>query len=68
MIATETGPQLLQEGIFIKGQILAGFLDLQGERILPLIERAEIEKSAAYSSELASADADNNLVLFKIHD
>lgn len=67
MIATQTGPQLLKKGILIKGKILARFLDHQGERILPLIERVEIEKSPASPSELARA-ADNNLVLLKIHD
>lgn len=67
MVATETGPPLLKKGILIKGKILAKFLDHQGERILPLIERAEIEKSPATPSELARA-VDNNLVLLKIHD
>ena len=67
MIATETGPQLLQKGILIKGKILARFLDRQGERMLPLIERVEVDKSAVPPSELTGIAADNTLVFVTIH-
>ncbi len=67
MIATETGPLILQEGILIKGKILARFLDRQGERMLPLIERVEVEKSAVLPSELTGIAADNTLVFVTIH-
>ncbi|MBW1749994.1 MAG: hypothetical protein JRJ37_04710, partial [Deltaproteobacteria bacterium] len=58
MIATETGPQLLQDGILIKGKTLARFLDRQGERILPVIERSEVEGTAVELAELTDIVAD----------
>jgi hypothetical protein len=67
MIATETGPQLLQAGILIKGKILARFLDRQVERILPFIERAEVEGTPVEFAELADVVADNELIFLKIH-
>ena len=68
MIATETGPRLLQAGILIKGKTLARFLDRQGERILPVIKRAEVEGIPVESGELAVEVADNKLIFLKIHD
>lgn len=67
MIATETGPQLLQAGILVKGKTLARFLDRQGERILPVIERAELEGTAVELAELTDVVADNELIFLKIH-
>lgn len=67
MIATETGPRLLQAGILIKGKTLARFLDRQGERILPVIERAEVEGTPVELSELADEITDNELIFLKIH-
>ena len=66
MIATETGPQLLQDGILIKGKTLARFLDRQGERILPVIERSEVEGTAVELAELTDIVADNELIFLKI--
>jgi hypothetical protein len=68
MIATETGPRLLQAGILIKGKTLARFLDRQGERILPVIKRAEVEGIPVELAELAVELADNELIYLKIHD
>jgi hypothetical protein len=68
MIATETGPQLLQAGILIKGKTLARFLDRQGERILPVIKRAEVKGIPVELAELAVELADNELIYLKIHD
>jgi hypothetical protein len=68
MIATETGPQLLQTGILIKGKTLARFLDRQGERILPVIERAEVKGTPVKLPELADIVTDNELIFLKIHD
>jgi len=67
MIATETGPQLLEEGILIKGTVLARFLERQGERILPIIDRSKVEKSAVPPSELAGMVAGHTLIFLKIH-
>ena len=67
MIATETGPQLLQTGILIKGKTLARFLDRQGERILPVIEQAEVENTPVELAELTDVVADNELIFLKIH-
>jgi hypothetical protein len=66
MIAAETGPQLLQAGILIKGNTLARFLNRQGERMLPLIERAEVEKSAVPARELAGLIDNKQLVFITI--
>jgi hypothetical protein len=68
MIATETGPRLLQAGILIKGKTLARFLDRQGERILPVINRAEVEGIPVELDKLAVEVADNKLIFLKIHD
>lgn len=68
MIATETGPRLLQAGILIKGKTLARFLDRQGERILPVIARAEVEGIPVELNKLAVEVADNKLIFLKIHD
>ena len=67
MIATETGRRLLEEGILIRGKILARFLRRQGERILPLMERVELEDSTLSPSELAGMVADNNFVFLTVH-
>ncbi len=67
MIATETGPQLLQDGILIKGKTLARFLDRQGERILPVIERAEVKGIPLEPGMLADAITNQELVFLKIH-
>ena len=67
MIATETGPQLLQTGILIKGKTLIRFLDRQGERILPVIERAEVEGTPVELAELTDVVADNELIFLKIY-
>lgn len=66
MVATETGPQLLQSGILIRGTILARFLDRQGERILPLIDRAEVDSSSEQPAKLAGLVKDQDKVLLKI--
>jgi len=68
MIATETGPRLLQTGILIKGKTLARFLERQGERILPVIERAEVEGIPVELDKLAVEVADNKFIFLKIHD
>ncbi len=68
MIAAETGPQLLNKGILIKGRILARFLDRQGERILPLIDQAEIEGLPVASEKLVDQVVGNELVFLKIID
>ena len=67
MIATETGPQLLQDGILIKGKILARFLDRQVERILPVIKRAKVKGIPLEPGMLADAIANEELVFLKIH-
>jgi len=67
MIATETGPQLLQDGILIKGKILVRFLDRQVERILPVIKRAEVKGIPLEPGMLADAIANEELVFLKIH-
>lgn len=66
MIATETGPQLLQTGILIKGKTLARFLDRQGERILPVIERAEVKRIPLEPGMLADAITNQELVFLRI--
>ncbi len=43
MIATETGPRILENGMLIKGAVLGRFLDRQGERILPLIAAVQVD-------------------------
>ena len=68
MIATETGPRLLQTGILIKGKTLARFLERQGERILPVIERAEVKGDPVELAKLADVVADSELVFLNIHD
>jgi len=67
MIATETGRRLLEEGILIRGKILARFLRRQGGRILPLMERVELEGSILSPSKLAGMVTDNNFVFLTIH-
>ncbi len=66
MIATETGPQLLQTGILIRGKTLARFLDRQGERILPVIERAEVKGIPLEPAMLADAITNQDLVFLRI--
>lgn len=68
MIAAETGPQLLNKGILIKGRILARFLNRQGKRILPLIDQAEIEGLPVASEKLVDQVVGNELVFLKIID
>jgi len=68
MIATETGPQLLREGILIRGRILARFLDRQSERILPIIARAEVEGTRVKAGELVDEVVDSELVFLKIYN
>ncbi len=43
MVATETGSRILTHGVLIRGRTLVRFFDRQGERILPLIVRAELD-------------------------
>ena len=43
MIATETGPRILENGMRIKGAVLGRFLDRQAERILPLIAAVQMD-------------------------
>ncbi len=66
MIAAETGPLLLQAGILIKGKTMGRFLDHQGERILPIIARVEVEKSAVPLTKLATIATDSNLIFLTI--
>jgi hypothetical protein len=67
MIATETGPRLLETGILIKGKTLARFLDQQGKRMLPLIERVEVEKSVVPVSDLAGLVENKQFVFITTH-
>jgi hypothetical protein len=60
MIATETGPRILRQGILIQGTVLVRFLDRQGERILPLIKTVQIDgrkTDAKATGEKITADA-----------
>ena len=62
MIATETGSQLLQTGLLIRGEVLARFFARQGERILPLIVRAELDDVAIEPEQLASVLGEQDIL------
>ena len=66
MVATETGPQLMKAGVLIRGTILTRFLDRQAERILPIIEHAEVDNITLEPDELADALIDNRLIFLKV--
>jgi hypothetical protein len=67
MVATETGPQLLKDGIPIKGTVLARFLDRQGARILPIIDRADVESKPEQPARLAEIVKNQEKVFLKIY-
>ncbi len=67
MVATETGPQLLQAGILIRGTVLARFLDRQGTRILPIIDRAEVDGRLEQLDKLADLAKNKKKIFLKIH-
>ena len=64
-VSADTGPQQLRAGICIQGKILARFLDRQGTRILPLLERAEIKGFAVALEELSGRIGDLQVVLLR---
>lgn len=66
MIAAETGPQLLQNGVLIKGAVLARFLDRQSARILPVIARAVSDGQETAPDQLAHRLAPADRVFLKI--
>ncbi len=67
-VSAETGPQQLRAGICIRGKVLARFLDRQGMRILPLLERAEIRGFAVALEELPGQIVDLQLVLLRMYE
>ena len=67
MVAAETGPQILQTGVLIKGPVLARFLDRQSARILPVVQKAVIQGDQIQPDMLAGAIAGHDLVSLKMY-
>ena len=67
MIAMETGSELLQEGIMVKGKILRSFLKARGEKLRPLILAMEINRSQDNFEQLADKIQDTENILLTIH-
>jgi hypothetical protein len=66
MIATETGSQLLETGLLVRGAVLARFFDRQAERMLPLIIRAELEGVCVKPEQLAAVTGKYGLLFVQI--
>ncbi len=66
MVATETGPQLLEAGILIRGPVLARFLERQDKRMLPLMQQTQVNGATVPPPELAAIAANNDFIFLTI--
>ena len=62
MIARETGPELLRNGILIKGKNLSGFLERQKNDAKDLLQKIEVDGVKTTYPELLSLIADQDVL------
>lgn len=66
IIAITTGPGILEQGILIRGKVLARYLDSQKNRLLPLLERITHNNRSASREELYAACRHHNIIFLRL--